>query len=134
MLNEDITIFSCSALFFASLLGFTLNAISIDFDALARVTSVSVIMPISERSIFGLTSSCLIWLIAFLIASEDPCTSDLTIIFSSSDEESLKAESCVTNVNGFLPSFFSWILASHKFFASFSFCKTIKSSPAFDAP
>ena len=44
---------------------------------------------------------------AFLIASEDPCTSDLTIIFSSSDEESLNAESCVTNVNGFLHSFFS---------------------------
>ena len=116
------------------MLGFTLNAINNDSEALARVTSVSVIMPISERSILGLTSSCLIWLIALLIASEDPCTSDLIIIFSSSDVASLNAESCVTNVNGFLPSFVSWILASHKFFASFSFGKTIKSSPAFDAP
>ncbi len=59
-LNEEIVIFSCSALFFASLLGLTLNAINNDLEAFARVTSVSVIIPISERSIFGLTSSCLI--------------------------------------------------------------------------
>jgi len=58
-------------------------------DAVTRLflSSVSVTMPMSDRSIFGLTSSCLIWSIAFLIASDDPCTSDLIIIFSSSEIE-----------------------------------------------
>ena len=69
------------------MLGFTLNAIITAFDAFAKVTSVSVTIPISERSIFGFTSSCLIWSIAFLIASDDPWTSDLIIIFNSSDTE-----------------------------------------------
>ena len=60
ILNDDIEIFSFSALFFASLLGFTLNAMITARDAFAKVTSVSVTIPISERSIFGFTSSCLI--------------------------------------------------------------------------
>ena len=33
-----------------------------------------------------------------------------------------------------MPSFVSWILASQRFLASFSLDKTIKSSPALDAP
>ena len=36
------------------------TSIKTAFDALAKVTSVSVTIPISERSILGLTSSCLI--------------------------------------------------------------------------
>ena len=76
MLNDEIETFSNSAFFFASLFGFTLNAIKIAFDALANVTSVSETIPISDKIIFGFTSSCFIWFIAFLIASEDPCTSD----------------------------------------------------------
>ena len=60
ILKDEINIFSCSALFFASLLGFTLKAIITALDALANVTSVSVTMPISDKSIFGFTSSCLI--------------------------------------------------------------------------
>ena len=116
------------------MLGLTLNAIKTAFEAFAKVTSVSVTIPISESKIFGFTSSCLIWLIAFLIASDEPCTSDFTIIFNSSDAVSLKAESCVTKFRGFFPSFDSCILASHKDFASFSFFKTIKSSPALAAP
>ena len=87
--------------------------------------SVSVTIPISDRIIFGLTSSCFIWEIALFIASEDPWTSDLIIIFNSSNVLSLKAESCVTNVNEFFPSKFSWTLASHNDLASFSFSKTI---------
>ena len=43
MLKLDIEIFSCSALFLASLLGFTLKAITTALDAFANVTSVSVI-------------------------------------------------------------------------------------------
>jgi len=78
-LYEEIFIFSFSANFFASLLGLTLNAIKAAFDAFARVTSVSVTIPMSAKIIFGLTSSCLIWLIAFLMASDDPWTSDLII-------------------------------------------------------
>ena len=96
--------------------------------------SVSVIMPISDKIIFVLTSSCFIWEMAFFIASEDPWTSDLIIIFNSSEVLSLKAESCVTKAKGFLPSRFSWILASHNDLASFSFSSTTKSSPAFAAP
>ena len=53
-------------------LGFALNAIKTALEALAKVTSVSVTIPISAKIIFGLTSSCFIWLIACLIASEDP--------------------------------------------------------------
>ena len=81
-----------------------------------------------------MTSSCLIWLIAFLIASDDPWTSDLIIKFSSSADLSENAESWVANVIGFLPSLFSWALFSLKVLASFSLSKTIKSSPAFAAP
>ena len=91
-------------------------------------------MPISDKIIFGLTSSCLIWLIAFLIASDDPWTSDLIIKFSSSEDLSENAESWDTNVRGFFPSLFSWALFSLKVFASFSFSTTMKSSPAFAAP
>jgi len=88
----------------------------------------------SDNIIIGLTSSCLIWEIAFLIASDEPWTSDLIIIFNSSDVLSLNAESCVTKVNGFFPFWVSWILASHNDLASFSLSKTIKSSPALAAP
>ena len=80
-----MVILSCSAFFFASLLGLTLNAIKIAFDAFAKEISVSVIIPISDKIIFGLTSSCFIWDIAPLIASEDPWTSDFIIIFNSSE-------------------------------------------------
>ena len=88
----------------------------------------------SAKIIFGFTSSCLIRLIAFLIASEDPWTSDLIIKFNSSVELSENADSWVANVKGFLPSLVSWALFSLKDFASFSLSKTIKSSPAFAAP
>ena len=88
----------------------------------------------SDNIILGFTSSCFIWDIAFLIASEDPWTSDLIIILSSSEILSWKAESCVTNVKGFLPFWVSITLASHKDLASFSFSNTRKSSPAFAAP
>ena len=56
-----------------------------------------------NKIIFGFTSSCSICVIAFFIASEDPCTSDLIIILSSSVVLSLKAESCVTKVSEFFP-------------------------------
>ena len=41
---------------------------------------------------------------ALLIASDDPCTSDLIIKFNSSDDLFEKALSCVANVKGFFPS------------------------------
>ena len=88
----------------------------------------------SDKIIFGLTSSCLIWLIAFLIASDEPWTSDFIIKFNSSADLSEKAESCVANDKGFLPSLLSSALLSLKILASFSLSKTIKSSPAFAAP
>ena len=44
---------------------------------------------------------------SFLIASDDPCTSDLIIKFNSSVDLSEKAESWVANVNGFFPSLLS---------------------------
>ena len=46
--------------------------------------SVSLIIPMSDKIIFGLTSEWVILLIEFLSASLDPCTSDFKIIFSSS--------------------------------------------------
>ena len=46
-----------SANFFASLFGLTLKPIRTAFEALAKVTSVSVIMPIPEKIIFGSLSS-----------------------------------------------------------------------------
>ena len=45
--------------------------------------SVSVITPIFDKIIFGVTSACLIFSIALFIASLDPWTSDLTIMASS---------------------------------------------------
>ena len=45
-----------SAKRFASLLGLTLKPIRIALDALARVTSVSVITPIFDKIIFGVIS------------------------------------------------------------------------------
>ena len=47
---------------------------------------------------------------------------------------SLKADSWVANVKGFLLSLLSCILASLNVFASFSFSNTKKSSPALAAP
>ena len=41
-------------------------------DAFDRVISVSVTIPISDNNIFAFTSSCLIFDIANLIASEEP--------------------------------------------------------------
>ena len=79
------------------MLGLTLKAIRIAFDAFASVTSVSVITPIPDKIIFGETSSCWIFSIAFLIASLEPCTSDLIIIGSSLGVEALsKADSLLT--------------------------------------
>mgnify|MGYP001326654234 CR=1 FL=1 len=46
-------IFSFSAIFFASLLGFTLNAIKTALEAFAKVTSVSVTIPISDKIILA---------------------------------------------------------------------------------
>ena len=60
MLYEMILIFSFSANFFASLLGFTLKAIKTALEAFAKVTSVSVTIPISAKMILGFTSSCFI--------------------------------------------------------------------------
>ena len=69
-------------------------------DALARVTSVSVITPIFDKIIFGATSACLIFSIAFLSASLDPWTSDLIIIGNSFGEKlSSNAESLLTKIN-----------------------------------
>ena len=85
----------------ASLFGLTLKPIRIAFDAFASVTSVSVITPIFDKIIFGVTSGCLILLIAFFNASLDPCTSDLIIIGSSVGvTESLKADSLFAEING----------------------------------
>ena len=50
---EEIFIFSFSASFFASLLGLTLKAINTAFDAFAKVTSVSVTMPMSDKIILA---------------------------------------------------------------------------------
>ena len=83
MLKNLIWIFSFSASFFASLLGLTLKPIRIAFEAFARVTSVSVITPIFDKIIFGVTSGCLIFSMAVFIASLEPWTSDLTIIANS---------------------------------------------------
>ena len=131
---EEITIFSFSANCLASFVGLTLNAIKTALDALAKVTSVSVTIPMSANIIFGLTSSCFICEIAPFIAYDDPWTSDFTIMLSSSETLSLKADSWVANVKGFFPSWFSWTLASAKDLASFSLPKTKKSSPALAAP
>ena len=88
----------------------------------------------SDRIIFDFTSSCLIWEIALFIASDDPWTSDFTIILSSSETLSLNADSCVTKVKGFFPSLVSCSLVSQRDFASFSVSKTKKSSPALTVP
>ena len=61
-----------SASFFASLFGLTLKPISTAFEALAKVTSVSVITPILDKIIFGETSLFFILSIAVLSASLDP--------------------------------------------------------------
>ena len=61
-----------SANFFASLFGLTLKPINKAFEALANETSVSFIIPMSERIILGSTSSFLILLIAFFKASLEP--------------------------------------------------------------
>ena len=87
------------------MLGFTLKAISIAFDALANETSVSVIKPTSESIIFGKTSLFFIFKIAVLIASLDPLTSHLIIKFNSSILLSLNADSCVAKTNEFLSVF-----------------------------
>ena len=65
-------IFSASANFFASLLGLTLKPITMALEAFARLISFSVITPILDKIIFGITSSCLIFSIAFFNASLDP--------------------------------------------------------------
>ena len=119
ILYDEILIFSFSANLFASLLGLTLNAIRVALDAFAKVTSVSVTIPISDKIILGLTSSCVIWLIALLIASADPCTSDFIIIFSSAVELSAKAESWVANAKGLPPVLLSAALFSLNVLASF---------------
>ena len=55
-LKNLISIFSLSANFFASLLGLTLKPTRTAFEAFARETSVSFIIPISDRIIFASTS------------------------------------------------------------------------------
>ena len=73
-------------------------------------------------------------MIAFLIASVDPCTSDFIIIFNSCETLSLKADSWVTKTSGFLPALDSSNLASLTDLASFSLSKTKKSSPDLAGP
>ena len=116
------------------MLGLTLNAINVALDAFAKVTSVSVTIPISDKIILGFTSSWVIWLIALLIASADPWTSDFTIIFNSAAALSAKAESWVAKVKGLPPVLVSSALVSLNVLASFSESKTIKSSPDLAAP
>ena len=72
MLKNLIVILLFSASFFASLFGLTLKPIRIALDAFAKVTSVSVITPIFDKIILGVTSLCSIFYIAFLKASLDP--------------------------------------------------------------
>ena len=73
-------------------------------------------------------------MIALLIASADPCTSDFIIIFNSAAALSAKAESCVARVKGLPPVLVSSALFSLNVFASFSESTTIKSSPDLAAP
>ena len=83
----------------ASLFGLTLKPIRIAFDALAKVTSVSVITPMFDKIIFGATSGWVIFSIAFLIASLEPWTSDLIIIANSFADNLLsKADSLVAKI------------------------------------
>ena len=99
MLKNFIVILWISANFLASLFGFTLKPISVALDALARVTSVSVITPILDSIIFGATSACSIFSIALLSAALDPWTSLLIIIGSSFGRELLSnAESLLTKI------------------------------------
>ena len=78
-----------------------MKPIRIALEAFAKTTSVSVITPIFDKIIFGVTSSCLIFSIAFLIASLDPWTSDLIIIGNSSGVKlSLKADSLLAEISG----------------------------------
>ena len=79
MLKNFKFIFSFSASFLASLFGLTLKPIRTAPEAFASVTSVSVITPIFDKIIFGETSLCWTFSIAFLSASQDPWTSDLII-------------------------------------------------------
>ena len=68
---------------------------------MARVTSVSVITPILDKIIFGVTSACLIFSIAFFNASLDPCTSDLIIIANSFGTTlSLNTDSLLAEISG----------------------------------
>ena len=60
-MKNFIVILWVSANFLASLFGLTLKPISIALEALARVTSVSVITPTPDKAIFGATSACLIF-------------------------------------------------------------------------
>ena len=83
MLKKFIFILWVSASCLASLFGLTLKPIRIALDALARITSVSVITPIFDKIIFGATSACLIFSIVFLSASLEPWTSDLIIMANS---------------------------------------------------
>ena len=57
-----------SASLIMSLFDLTLNPIIIAPDALAKVTSVSVITPMPDKIIFGVTSLCLIFSIELFIA------------------------------------------------------------------
>ena len=70
-------------------------------EAFARIISVSVITPMFDKIIFGITSSCFILSIAFLRASLEPWTSDLIIIGSSFCTVILsKADSLLAEING----------------------------------
>ena len=90
-----------SANFLASLFGLTLKPIRIAWDALARVTSVSVITPIFDKIIFGVTSAWSIFSIAVLIASLDPWTSDFIIMASSFGPVALlKTDSLLAAIKG----------------------------------
>ena len=83
------------------MLGLTLKPIRIALDAFASVISVSVITPMLDNIIFGTTSSCLIFSIAFFNASLEPCTSDLIIIDNSFGAELFsKADSLLAEIIG----------------------------------
>ena len=71
MKNFKVTLY-VSANFLASLFGLTLKPITTALEAFAKVISVSVITPMPDNIIFGITSECFIFAIAFFNASVEP--------------------------------------------------------------
>ena len=114
--------------------GLTLNPITIAFEAVARVISVSVIAPTAPWITLTLTSSVESFSRDCLIASTEPCTSALTIIANSLTVPSLiwlYKSSNDTLWEAFKVSFFILsFLASAIVLAVFSSLTWINLSPA----